>query len=355
MLSSVKILRASIKTLKADALLVTELKNVRYLTGFTGSNGYCLITAKKKVFFTDSRYIEQSKIEVVGFTVKIAKNALLDISKVLTKDKVSVLAFESRSVVYSQFEEFKKYFNNVKLKPSTGLVESIRITKDTSEIDLMKDAIKVANRGFSKVRAMLLKGKTERELAILCEGEVKKFGAESLSFPTIIASGERGALPHASPSDKKVKRSELVIVDMGVTLNGYNSDETRTFMVGKPTKKQKEVYNVVKDAHDKAIERIAPGIETSEIDRVAREVIEKAGYGKYFIHSTGHGVGLDIHEQPSLASSSSAVLKEGMVVTVEPGIYISGWGGVRIEDMVHVTGSGHEVLTTGNKEFKPVL
>ncbi len=348
-------LRAQIAGINCDALLVTELKNVRYLTGFTGSNGYCLITPGGKWFLTDSRYTEQSKIEVKGFKIKIVKNALADISNILKKNRVKVLAFEGNSIVYSQYLHFKKVFTTVRLKTSSGLVESLRLTKSKEEIDLLKDAIKVANRGFKKVRSSLSKGKSERELALLAEVEVKKHGANSLSFPSIIASGKRGALPHATPTDKKVKVGELVIVDMGVTLNGYNSDETRTFMVGKPSGKQKEVYSVVKKAHDEAISAISAGVKTSEIDFIAREVICKAGYGKYFIHSTGHGVGLDIHEQPSLASSSDATLEEGMVVTVEPGIYIAGWGGVRIEDMVLVTATGQEVLTDGNKDFRPIL
>lgn len=351
---SLKALRGSLESLGIDCFLVTELKNVRYLTGFTGSNGYCLITSTGKWFFTDSRYTEQSKIQVKGYKIKIVKNALSDINDLLIKEKIKSLGFESSSVVYSQFEQFKKVFQGLKLKPTVGLVEKLRLTKSSSEIALIKDAINVANHGFKKVRSNLSKGKTEKELAILAEFEFKKFGAEGLSFPAIIASGKRGALPHATPSDSKVKSGELVIVDMGVTLKGYNSDETRTFMVGKPTKKQKEVYLTVKEAHDRAIEAVRAGVKTSEIDFIAREVIDRAGFGKYFIHSTGHGVGLNIHEQPSLASSSTDVLEDGMVVTVEPGIYIAGWGGVRIEDMILVKGSGYEVLTNGSKEFKPV-
>lgn len=351
---SLKALRGSLESLSIDCLLVTELKNVRYLTGFTGSNGYCLITDTGKWFFTDSRYTEQSKSQVKGYKIKIVKNALLDINEVLLKEKIKSLGFEASSVVYSQFQQFKKAFQGLKLKPTAGLVEKLRLTKSSNEIALIKDAISVANKGFSKVRANLSKGKTEKELALLAEFEFKKFGADSLSFPAIIASGKRGALPHATPSESKVKSGELVIVDMGVTLKGYNSDETRTFMVGKPTKKQKEVYLTVKEAHDRVIEAVRAGVKTSEIDFIAREVIDRAGFGKYFIHSTGHGVGLNIHEQPSLASSSTDVLEEGMVVTVEPGIYIAGWGGVRIEDMILVKGSGNEVLTNGSKDFKPV-
>ncbi|MDP2689128.1 MAG: M24 family metallopeptidase [Deltaproteobacteria bacterium] len=215
----------------------------------------------------------------------------------------------------------------------------------------MKDSARVLDRGFAEAARVIRGGVTEKEAASLIELSFRKAGADGLAFDTIVASGPRAALPHGKASSKRVKRGELVVADMGVALNGYNSDETRTFSVGRPSPEQRKVYQTVLDAQMRAIEKVAPGVKAAEVDSEARSLIEKAGYGKFFGHGLGHGVGLDVHEPPSLSPLSKETLEEGMVVTIEPGIYIPGWGGVRIEDMVLVMKDGFEVLTTTSKDL----
>lgn len=223
--------------------------------------------------------------------------------------------------------------------------------KDEHEVKLVRESIKLLDRGFKEARGILNPGVIENDAALALEFAFKRMGAEALAFDTIIASGERGALPHGKASGKRIKKGELVVVDMGVVLNGYNSDETRTFCLGKTNAEQKKIYNIVLEAQEKAIEKIRPGVKATEVDLAARAHIEKAGYGKYFGHGTGHGVGLDVHEAPNVSPFSSDVLEEGMIVTVEPGIYIPGMGGVRIEDMVLVVKGGFEVLTKTPKDL----
>lgn len=254
---------------------------------------------------------------------------------------------------YDSYAELKKAVPGTRLRSLTGIVEAGRAVKDSFEIGRIQRAIEVADSGFVAARKVLASGAgTEKQVAGKIEAAVKAKGVDALSFETIVLTGARGALPHGKPSDERVKRGALTVVDMGVRVDGYCSDETRTYCVGSHTRMQKKIYQVVKDAHDRAIERVKPGVKASVVDRAARGHIKRAGYGKYFGHGTGHGVGLDIHEGPVISPMSKDVLAEGMVFTIEPGIYIPGWGGVRIEDMVLVTSDGCEVLTRGSdKEF----
>ncbi len=247
--------------------------------------------------------------------------------------------------------KIKKALPGIRLKPAAGITAELRAQKDASEVGRIEDAITVLDLGFKKVMNGLVPGASEKELALAVEFYFKKNGADGLAFDTIIASGLRGAMPHGKASDKKIKKGELVIVDMGAFRNGYNSDETRTYCVGKATKLQKNIYGIVMEAQERAIKKIRPGVAATEVDSAARNFIEKAGYGKYFGHGTGHGVGLEIHENPYIGPLGKDVLKEGMVVTIEPGIYIPGWGGVRIEDMALVVKGGCEILTKSPKEF----
>ncbi len=347
--------------LKIDALIVTDLTNVGYLTGFTGSSGYVIILQEKAWFLTDPRYTVQAGEEVGGrgrgIRVKIfKKNVLQVIADIIKKAGIKRVGFESRVVTYDAYARLKKEFSGsgVSLKPLGGVVEGKRVIKDRGEIDSIRRAIKVAECGYAAIEKKGVVGRTEKEVAQVIESAVKKAGAGGMSFDTIVASGVRSALPHASPTEKKMKAGDFVIVDMGVELGGYMSDETRTYAIEKVTKKQKKIYEVVREAHDRAIEMIAPGVKARHVDRAARDVIRKAGYGEYFVHGTGHGVGMNVHEAPSLGPKSEDVLCTGMVVTVEPGIYMPGVGGVRLEDMILVTETGFEVLSAGKKAL-PVL
>ena len=247
--------------------------------------------------------------------------------------------------------KLKSELRPVKLRATVGLMLSVRSTKDVTELGLLKESACLLSKGFELAGTLLAPGLVESEAAWKIESFFRSSGAEALAFDTIIASGFRGALPHGIASGKKIKKGELVVVDMGVLLNGYNSDCTRTFMVGRPNKEQKKIYSTVLDAQCRAVDMVRPGVRISEIDSAARQPITEAGYGKYFTHSTGHGVGLDIHEAPNVTASSDVVLEEGMVITVEPGIYLPGTGGVRIEDMVVVGSCGCEVLTKYTKEL----
>ena len=347
-----KRLRASMAEKKLAAFLVTDLKNIRYLTGFTGSSAYAVVSGDRAFFLTDPRYAAQSREEVKGFRVRIFKKALDALAQAVGETKAGVVGFESGSLSFDNYSKLAKALRGkTRLKPSAGLVSSLRLVKDPFEIEKIREAAKLLDKGFGQAMKVAVPGAIEREAAFAIESFFRKRGAESLAFDTIIASGERGALPHGKASEKRIKKGELVVVDMGALLNGYNSDETRTFAAGRPTAKQKEVYQVVRDAQAAAIEKIRPGVKASAVDLAARSLIAKAGYGKYFGHGTGHGVGLDIHEAPGLGPTSVDVLEEGMVITVEPGIYIPGWGGVRIEDMALVTKNGAKLLTSTTRDL----
>lgn len=327
------------------------MRNVRYLSGFTGSSGYLLVTAKSGWFLTDNRYTTQAKEEVSCSRVKIYKKALETIAALAAAFKVRTLGFEGSDLSYDNFQKLKKALPKTRLKPLSGAVARLRTRKEPVEISLIKDSVKVLDSGYLTAREVLSAGVRERDAALLIERSFRESGGDSTAFDTIIASGFRGALPHGKASDKRVRKGDLVVVDMGVVKNGYNSDETRTYCVGRASSEQRKVYETVLRAQELAIEKIRPGARASEVDAAARGYIEKAGYGKYFGHGLGHGVGLEVHEAPSLSPNSTDVLEEGMVVTVEPGIYIPGWGGVRIEDMVRVAKGGAEVLTKTPRDF----
>lgn len=347
-----KDLREKLNQSKIDAFLVTSAFNVRYLSGFTGSFGYLLITKKQAYLVTDTRYEIQSKEEIYkGFKVKIQKLPFDHLVSILNRVKIKKLSFESMDIKFAAYERLKKLLKNIALKPQINLVEKIRERKDDTEISEIRKAINIADYGFREARKRIIEQRSEKEVAMYAEIAVKKKGADGLSFNPIVASGVRGALPHAAPSNNKIKKNELIVVDFGVTLNGYNSDQTRTFCLGKVSRKVKDIYNIVKDANLEAISKVKSGVFVKDIDNTARDFIKKKKYGRYFTHGTGHGVGLQIHEAPSLGPKSNEVLEKGMIITIEPGIYIEGICGVRIEDMVLVTDKGFEVLTDFTKEF----
>jgi Xaa-Pro aminopeptidase len=336
---------------KVDALLITTLENIRYLSGFTGSSGVIIITSDQAFFLTDSRYDSQSRDEVDGLKIKIYKKQIEEVASLINKLKPKSIGFEAKGISYDTYRRLKGLLHTKKLTPLPEDIDRIRAIKDTSELKLIKKAVNLASIGFKAASNCIKPGVAECNVAFDAEVAMKKNGAHGLSFDIIVASGKRSALPHGKASSKKIRKSEMVIVDLGARYHGYHSDETCTFIVGKPNKEQKKIYQVVKDAHDKATEAARPGVKASSIDFVARDFIKKAGYGKYFSHGTGHGVGLAVHEWPNISPYNDNTVEEGMVFTIEPGIYIPGWGGIRIEDMILVTKNGHEVLTEMPKEM----
>ncbi|HAO93874.1 MAG TPA: hypothetical protein DCR11_08340 [Deltaproteobacteria bacterium] len=335
-----------------DAFLVTDIKNIRYLSGFTGSTAYAIVTRDVAWLVTDSRYMTQARAEAKGFKVRLFRKAIETLKELLVELKVATLAFESNSIAYAFLLRLRKAFKGVKLKPAPNAIQKLRAVKDADEVALIRASAALLDAGYKKAESILRPGVVERDAALEIEFAFRSMGAEGLAFDTIIASGERAALPHGKADFKKIKKGDLVVVDMGVLKDGYNSDETRTYCIGRATSEQRKVYEVVKAAQEKALDALKPGVSASAVDFVARQYIEKAGYGRYFGHGTGHGVGLDIHESPGIGPLSKDVLREGMVVTVEPGIYIPGWGGVRIEDMALVVKGGYELITATSKDFR---
>lgn len=305
-------------------------------------------------FITDPRYAEQAAEQVKGpFTIRVFKRkGLVYLARTIKRLKPSNLGFEKRSVSYSTYLDIRRSLRGtgVSLKPTSGIVEELRQSKDPGEVGLIQKAAGILDAGFRRAVKVIKPGVAERDAAFEIERFMRGKGAEGLSFETIVASGARSALPHGKASGKKIKKGELVVLDMGAKYMGYNSDGTRTFCTGRPTGEQKKIYRVVLEAQEKALEKIKAGVKGSEVDRAARAHIEKAGFGKNFGHGTGHGVGLDIHEPPSLGPESGSTLEEGMVVTVEPGVYVPGVGGVRIEDMVVVEKDGCRLLTNTPKD-----
>ncbi|MBI5562595.1 MAG: aminopeptidase P family protein [Deltaproteobacteria bacterium] len=334
-----------------DGFLVTDIRNIRYLSGFTGGSAYMLVTAGRDWFLTDSRYGEQARDEVRAASLRIYKKPLEAIAALVSELRLKVVGFESNNLTVDAHGRLRKVLSGVRLKPVSGFINGIRARKDRFEIEQLRASARLLSLCYETTERMLRPGVVESEVAFEAEAAARDAGAEGLAFDTIMASGWRGALPHGKASDKRVRKGELVVADMGVVFNGYNSDCTRTYCVGRAGAREREVYQVVLDAQRRAIETIRPGVPCSEVDRAARDYIAEAGYGGYFGHGTGHGVGLDIHEQPVVGPASKDALAEGMVITVEPGIYIPGWGGVRIEDMALVTKDGFEILTGTAKDL----
>jgi Xaa-Pro aminopeptidase len=350
-------LTASLREIRSAALLVTHLPNIRYLCGFTGSAGVLLVTAGARgarlTFFTDGRYTQQAAEEVTGARVVIAKkSALLEACDAAVKARVKTLGFEAEQLQYVTFQHLSHAVKGkLKLKPTMGLVEQLRMIKDADEIEHIRAAVLLGSSLFETALAAIHPGVAETAVAGELEFQARRAGAEKMSFDTIVASGSRSALPHGRASGQTIPDSGFIILDYGVILAGYCSDMTRTVHVGRVSGSHQRMYEAVKDAQLASIEAVRPGVEAAKVDQAGRDVLKKAGYDGYFIHSTGHGVGIEIHEQPRIAKGQTAPLEPGMVITIEPGIYIPDDGGVRIEDMVLVTATGHEVLTPTDKSL----
>lgn len=348
-----------LKRLGAEALLVTSETNVTYLTGFSGDSSYLLIGKGQTVLISDGRYTTQLAEECPGLDVHIRKpteSMITALQSVLKKSHLHKLGFESHIVTCDLLDALSGITPGVQWIPASGVVEELRMVKDASEILEIREAVQQAQRGFEVFRAMLTNEMTELQGAHELEHAMRRFGARQAAFDPIVAVGERSALPHAIPTEKLIGDSPFLLIDWGaMTQKGYRSDLTRVLIHGRPPGKLKKVYETVLKAQLAAIKAIRPGALCEDVDRVARGIIEKAGFGKQFTHSLGHGIGLDIHEGPRLGGNISTELKPGMIVTVEPGIYLPGWGGVRIEDDILVTRDGHEVLTSVPKDFESAV
>ncbi|MFC4599210.1 aminopeptidase P family protein [Cohnella hongkongensis] len=345
-------LREAIAAAGASALLVTNRRNVRYLTGFTGTSGAALITADQAALVTDFRYTEQAAQQAQGFRiVKHGADMNVTIAEMLRERNAERLLIEEQDVTYAAYRKMEDAFRPVELLPSDGVVEKLRMTKDEGELAILQEAADLADRTFEHILGYLKPGATERSIALEMEMFMRAHGAASSSFDTIVASGERSALPHGVASDKEIGRNEFVTLDFGAYYKGYCSDLTRTVVVGKASDKHKEIYSIVREAQQHALDHLRPGMTGKEGDALTRDIITRYGYGEYFGHGTGHGIGLEIHEAPRLSLTGDLVLAPGMVVTVEPGIYLPGFGGVRIEDDVVITDRGIRILTSSPKQL----
>jgi Xaa-Pro aminopeptidase len=343
-----------------DALLVTHLPNIRYLCGFTGTSGVLAIFETGTVFLTDGRYSEQARAEVQGPRIVIAGKAplaaasgwLMENRSKLGRRKPHRLGIEAEHLTVAGRTQLASYLrSDFRLRETRGLVEQARMVKDVDEIARLRAAASLGASLFDRALDVIRPGVSESEVAAEMEYTARKAGAEEMSFPTIVAAGKRSALPHGRASRAAIPSRGFVVCDFGVILSGYCSDRTRTVHVGRPTGEARRMYEAVREAQATAIETVKAGVSVDEIDKAARNVLKKNGLARHFTHSTGHGVGLEIHEPPRIAAGHSEILRSGMVITIEPGVYIAGRGGVRIEDMVVVTEQGCEILAPASKEL----
>ncbi len=355
-----KKLREHLATTRFDALLISHLPNIRYLCGFTGSAGFLLVGEAGSVFFSDVRYDTQGREEVKGAKVIIAKKsvpqAIGDWLKSRRKKSAGwTIGVEAEHMTVAEKKRLADLLpSGYRLRSAPVLVERARMVKDSDELGLIRAAVQLGAKLFDRALETLRPGIKETEVAAEMEYAARLAGAEAMSFPTIIASGKRSALPHGRATAQPIAAGGFVVCDFGVILAGYCSDQTRTVWVGAPSQDARQAYESVREAQQAAIAAVRPGITTGEVDEAARKVLRKAGLGRYFTHSTGHGVGLEIHESPRVAAGQKEVLRPGMVITVEPGVYFPGKWGVRIEDMVVVSENGGEVLTPTSKDFLTV-
>ena len=342
--------RAQLEASGTEAMLVSSPENIRYYTGFTGSEALLLLTKREVVLIVDGRYTSQAKGECAGIAIVESRNKKEGVAKCVRELGIRKMGFEPDYVTVAQHRDLERMVD-ADLVPEQSSAGRVRLIKDKKEIALIEKSARISSQSFLEVAGEIKAGRKEREVALLLEFRMKAKGADAVPFPLMVASGKRGALPHGLSTDKIIRKGEFVTIDFGAVYHGYCSDETCTLVVGKPTRRQKKVYRAVKEAHDSAIDKVGPGVRANQIDLTARELLEKAGLGKYFRHGTGHGVGLAVHEEPVIAHDRKERIEEGMVFTIEPGVYIPGWGGVRIEDMVKVNRQGCELMSSAPKEL----
>ncbi|WP_027624686.1 M24 family metallopeptidase [Clostridium lundense] len=344
-------LREKMKEKGLNGVLLVGDPNRNYISGFTGDESFAVIGLDRAVFITDSRYTEQAMAQVKGLEVKQYKGKIEEFLKDVVEElRIKTLGFEENILTFDKYITYKDKLN-CELVPMEGMVEELRIIKDSDEVAAIKKAAAIADEAFIKILQFVKPGMCEREVGVELEYWLKRFGASGLSFPSIVASGERSSLPHGQPTDKVIRMGDFLTLDFGCVYNDYCSDMTRTIVMGNATEKMTEVYNVVLKAQEEALKAYKPGITGAEVDKVARDVIKKNGYGDYFGHGLGHGVGREIHENPRVSPMGNTILKPGMIVTDEPGIYLPNEFGVRIEDLILITESGCEVLSKSPKNM----
>ena len=347
----VKRLQEKLTKYNIDGLLVTNMFNVRYLANFTGSTGLVVVTKENAYFVTDFRYTEQAAAEAKGFEIIKNEGSIFEeVAKIVKNNAIEKLGFEQENVTYATFNQINDLIP-CELVPVTGLVEKLREVKTDDEIALIKEAINITEKAYDYILGFVKPGVTEIEVANELDFYMRKEGAQSVSFDTIVASGLRSAMPHGVASEKVIEEGDMVTIDFGCYYNGYVSDMTRTFAVGDPGDELKEIYEIVYQANKKVNESAKAGMTGAELDAIARDYIAEHGYGPQFGHTLGHGIGLEVHEGPSLSFRNEEKLVVNNIVTNEPGIYVQGLGGVRIEDDLVIKENGVEVLMTTPKEL----
>ncbi len=341
--------------LKIDALLISGLPNVRYVSGFTGSNGMVLASGDQPVLFTDLRYqIQAAQEKRDGFKIRLVRSGPLSkaVAQMLSKGKYKKIGFEKGRLTYEDYLALKEKLPlNVELVPTGGVIEKLRMVKDAAEAAKIRRSVATNSKAFEAAKKRIKPGVKENDVAAEIDYQMRRHGAEGTAFETIVAFGERSALPHAHPTGKRLEKDELVLIDMGSCQDGYTSDMTRVLFLDKPKAKIAALYKAVLEAQLAAIDAVREGVTAQQVDRAARQVLAAHGLDKQFTHSTGHGLGLEIHEPPRVGKKEKTKLAEGMAITIEPGAYLEGVGGVRIEDTILVTKTGCEVLTPTSKEL----
>lgn len=351
-------LRRSVKKLSADGILITDEINVTYLTGFTGDSSYLLLTQKGAIVLSDSRYTSQLEEECPGLDFEIRDSRVTMMSmlgKTLSKMGVQSLAFEGDAYSKSGYDKLESSIPDITLVQTSGLVEDLRQIKDKYEVSEIERSIGMAQRAFEVIRHSMTPNQTEAEIAHNLEHQIRAYGGDKCAFEPIVGVGPRAALPHAIKTDRQIGESPFVLIDWGAKAGQYMSDLTRVLVTGKLSSKLDKIYNIVLKAQLAAIDKIKPGVSMDVVDSAARGLIAKSGYGKKFGHGLGHGFGLQIHENPRISPGNTDLIQAGMVITIEPGIYLPGWGGVRIEDDILVTSDGHRVLTSTPKNLEEMV
>ena len=339
-------IRSFLRHCGSDAFLLSALPNIRYISGFSGTSAWLLITKREQIFVTDFRYKLQSKKELKGrFEIKLIKGSINSLIKnIALQRKINSLCFEAEQLTVARYNQLKTILKGkVRLIPTKNVIQKHRLIKTPAELRLIQTAVTITKKSLLKLEPFIKSGVTEIFLKNKLEQILKSYGGQKTAFDIIVASGTNAAMPHAQTTQKEIKNKEPIIIDVGVDFKGYKSDLTRTFFSGKITQYD-NYYKLVATAQDRAIKLIRPQVKIQKIDHAARQTLKVAGLSQYFGHALGHGIGLEVHEAPRICAKNKQRLKAGMVFTIEPGIYIPGWGGIRIEDMVVVTKKGYKIL-----------
>ncbi|MDP6685903.1 MAG: Xaa-Pro peptidase family protein [Candidatus Omnitrophota bacterium] len=342
-----------LKKTSLDALIIRKKQNIAYLTGTRGEDAILFTSGAKNCLITDSRYKEEYADQGKNcgiWIMKQKKGVACSLEEISRKTRAKHIGFEEDHLRYSEYKEIKKKLKNKNLVPVKGVVENLRMIKDSYEITHIKNACKYGSSVMNHALKIVKPGETEKHIKNRLNSYIVNRGLNRADFELIVASGKNASMPHAVSSNKKIKSGEMIVIDLGIMNYGYNSDLTRTVFLGRIDPKYRRIYNIVLEAQKRAIEHIKPGVSAGFIDSISRQYISNKGLGRYFIHSLGHGLGLETHEIPSLSTNNNTILEKDMVITVEPGVYIPGWGGIRIEDDILITKNGCEVLT--NKAIK---